>query len=185
MRGRIVPGTVRSGVRPTSSRAREALFSMLGQNLTDVSVLDACAGSGLLTFEAVSRGASVTTVERNRAVARQIETAAVQLGVKLDLRVDDARNVLSSGTWDVVILDPPYDDDPVEWVAAAAASVDDTLVMEHRSGAELPPAVGSLTMVRSRKYGESVITLYRRGEDAGVEEASVVGEDTGVIKDNG
>ncbi|MGB0640877.1 MAG: RsmD family RNA methyltransferase [Myxococcota bacterium] len=166
MRGRIVPGKVRDGVRPTSSRVREALFSMLGQNLESVSVLDACGGSGLLTFEAVSRGATVTTVERNRATARQIEQAASQLGVKLDLRVDDVRNVMSSGTWDVVLLDPPYDDDPVEWLAAASCAVGGTLVLEHRSGQELPTDVGPLELLRSRKHGDSVLTFYGRRADS-------------------
>jgi 16S rRNA (guanine966-N2)-methyltransferase len=167
MRGRVVPGKVRSGVRPTSSRVREALFSMLGQDLGETTVLDACGGSGLLTFEAVSRGAVVTTVERNRSTAHQIKTAAEQLGVKLDLRVDDARNVMSSGTWDVVILDPPYDDDPVDWVAAGACAVGTTLVIEHRSGHDLPLEVGPLGLMRSRKHGDSVLTFYGRRADPG------------------
>jgi 16S rRNA (guanine966-N2)-methyltransferase len=184
MRGRIVPGKVRDGVRPTSSRVREALFSMIGQTLEDTTVLDACSGSGLLTFEAVSRGATVTTVERNRSTAYQIKQAAEQLGVKLDLRIDDARNVMSSGTWGVVILDPPYDEDPVEWIAAAACAVEEILVMEHRSGQELPADVGPLALLRSRKHGESVLTLYRRRSDAGVQEVSVVGEDSGVVEDD-
>ena len=184
MRGRIVPGKVRDGVRPTSSRVREALFSMLGQNLDDTSVLDACGGSGLLTFEAMSRGATVTTVERNRATARQIGQAADQLGVVLDLRVDDVRNVMSSGTWDVVLLDPPYDDDPVDWLAAAAGAVGMTLVLEHRSGQELPTDVGPLELLRSRKHGDSVLTFYGRREESSLQEMPVVSEDLGVVEDD-
>ena len=124
LRGRVVPGKVRSGVRPTSSRVREALFSMVGQDLTGVTVLDAFGGSGLLSFEAYSRGATVTTVERHRATARQIQEAAQSLGANIDLRMDDARNVLSSGSWDVVLMDPPYKDDPIEWAAAAASATE-------------------------------------------------------------
>lgn len=167
MRGRVVPGSVRSGVRPTSSRVREALFSIVGQDLTNVRVLDAFGGSGLLSFEAYSRGATVTTVERHRATARQIQEAAQSLGAKLDLRTEDVRHVLSVGSWDVVLMDPPYADDPVEWAVAAATATDDILVIEHRTGAEMPNSIGRLQLDRSRRHGDSVLTIYRRGSDAG------------------
>lgn len=163
LRGRVLPGSVPKGVRPTSSRVREAMFSMVGQDLVGVSVLDGCGGSGLLTFEAVSRGASVTTVERNRGVARELAVRAKALGVTLDLRVDDCRNALLTGEWDVVILDPPYADDPVEWLSSAASSVKVLLVIEHAHGADMPDSVGALHLDRTRKYGDSVLTVYRRG----------------------
>jgi len=134
---------------------------MVGQNLEGVSVLDAFGGSGLLTFEAVSRGASVTTVERNRTAARQIQATADALDVQLDLRIDDVRNVLSSGEWEIVLMDPPYADDPVEWVAAGVLAATDVLVIEHRSGPTLPPSVGMFDLDRSRRHGESVLTIYR------------------------
>ena len=163
LRGRVVPGTVPKGVRPTSSRVREALFSMIGQDLEGATVLDGFAGSGLLTFEAVSRGATVTTVERNRGVVRQLRERAAALGVILDLRTGDARNTLSSGSWDIVILDPPYADDPVDWVSAGASATDSMLVIEHSAGAVMPATVGNLVLDRSRRYGDSTLTIYRRG----------------------
>ena len=72
---RVIAGRLRSrrlrappeGVRPTSDRVREALFSALG-DFTDARVLDLFAGSGALGIEAISRGASeVVFVERARA----------------------------------------------------------------------------------------------------------------------
>ena len=166
LRGRIVGGKVRSGVRPTSSRVREALFSMIGQNLEGVTVLDAFGGSGLLTFEAYSRGADVTTVERNRAAARGIQAAADGLGVKLDLRIDDVRNVIAAGEWDVVIMDPPYSEDAAEWVAAGVSAAAETVVIEHRAGPMLPDSVGDFEQDRSRRHGDSVLTIFRRRNDA-------------------
>ena len=157
-----MPGSVPRGVRPTSSRVREALFSIIGQDLDGVSVLDAFGGSGLLSFEACSRGADVTTVERNRAVARQLAGAASVLGVKLDLRVCDARKAMVSAEWDVVLLDPPYSDDPVEWAGAAAASVRSVLVVEHSSAFQMPAVIGLLELEKSRKYGDSTLSVYRR-----------------------
>ena len=162
LRGRVVGGKVRPGVRPTSSRVREALFSIVGQSLEGVTVLDAFGGSGLLSFEACSRGATVTTVERDRRAAREIKDTAETFGVSLDLRIDDVRNVVSVGEWDVVLMDPPYADDPVEWVSAGITAAKELLVIEHRAGAEMPMNVGSFIQDRSRQYGGSVLTVFRR-----------------------
>jgi len=54
-RGRKIK--VPRGVRPTSARLREALFSILGERVREAVVLDLFAGSGALGLEALSRGA--------------------------------------------------------------------------------------------------------------------------------
>lgn len=174
LRGRVLASKVAAGVRPTSSRVREALFSMVGQNLEGVSVLDGFGGSGLLTFEAVSRGAVVTTVERNRGVARVLQANADNLKVRLDLRIADVRSVLGAGTWKIVLLDPPYADDPVEWGAQASSAAEDMLVIEHKSGPEMPQRIGGLELERSRRYGDSVLSIYRRRSLPGLNEVDVV-----------
>ena len=162
LRGRVLSGKVRAGVRPTSARVREALFSIIGQNLDGVTVLDAFGGSGLLTFEAFSRGATVTTVERNRSAAVGIKQSAKELEVCLDLRIDDVRNVVTVGAWDVVIMDPPYAEDPIGWLTEGLRAAQETLVMEHRSGVCMPSVIGGFGLDRSRRYGDSALTLFRR-----------------------
>ena len=174
MRGRVLASKVKLGVRPTSSRVREAMFSILGQDLSGQAVLDGFGGSGLLSFEALSRGAQVTTVERHRGAAGGIKANAEHLGVTLDLRVGDLRNVLPTGQWDVVILDPPYAEDPIEWVAEASAATAHVLIIEHRSGVLMPETVGGLVCDRSRRYGNSSLTVYRRRPLASLDEADVV-----------
>ena len=174
LRGRTLPAKVQQGVRPTSSRVREALFSIIGHDLSGVCVLDAFGGSGLLGFEAISRGASVTTVERHRAAAQAIRSNASHLGVSIDLRIADVRSVLAAGDWDVILMDPPYGDDPVEWVAEASAAVGTLLVIEHRTGVLMPVTVGPLSLERSKRYGGTSLSAYRRGADAGLDESSVV-----------
>ena len=65
-------------VRPTSDRARETLFAVLG-DVSDLSVLDLFCGTGALAFEAISRGAdSAVLVDRAPALARR---NAEQLGI--------------------------------------------------------------------------------------------------------
>lgn len=184
LRGRVLPGRVPMGVRPTASRVREALFSMVGQDLRGWSVIDAFGGTGLLGFEAASRGAGpVLIVERRPATARQIASAAAALGLDaLSVRVGDAARVLPEGSWDLVLLDPPYADDAARWVRAAAASARRALVMEHRAGVALPPEVGALGLDRARSYGDSALSVYRPRTLAGLEEAPVIGEDLGVVE---
>ena len=151
------------GVRPTSSRVREALFSIVGQDLADVSVLDAFGGSGLLSFEAASRGAQVTTAERQRAAAQAIRENASYLGVTLDLRVTDVRGVFSSGSWDVVLMDPPYGDDP--WSNGSLRRHQPWSSSGHRASERGRHASrgGGLNLERSKRYGNTTLTVYGDG----------------------
>ena len=162
LRGRTVPLRVANGVRPTSARVREAMFSVIGQELAGMTVLDACGGSGLLGFEAASRGAHVTIIERRASVARAIAQTASVLGMDVDLRTQDARAVFGGGEWDVVLLDPPYSDDASEWALGAAASVGRVLVVEHRASFAMPPTVEGLVLDKPRRYGDSSLSVYWR-----------------------
>ena len=77
------------GLRPTPDAVRETLFNWLGQDLTGLACLDLFAGSGVLGFEAASRGAArVTLVERNaRAFAALGNNAIVLEGKPADGRL--------------------------------------------------------------------------------------------------
>ena len=161
LRGRILSGGVAAGVRPTSARVREALFSMVGQDLEGWRALDAFGGSGLLGFEACSRGAAVTIVEKRRGVARKIQQSADELGVDIAVRCADAKAVLGSGQWELVMLDPPYALDPVVWLEHAAGAALEVLVIEHDSRKTVPGVVGALVLDRQRRYGSTTLSLYR------------------------
>jgi len=162
-RGRVIPGRVPAGVRPTSSRVREALFSIVGQDLSGLRVLDAFGGTGLLGFEAWSRGAdAVTIVEKSRAVQQRIVAAARTLGAEVEVRLADAASVLKEGRWDLVLLDPPYVQDPFAWAERAERAVESTLVVEHASDAVLPERIDGLVQTRCRRYGDTSLTVFRR-----------------------
>lgn len=164
LRGRTLIGQVPPGVRPTAAKVREALFSMIGQDLEGNSLLDAFGGMGLFAFEAFSRGAApITIVERHRRTAEGIRAQAAHLGVPIDLRVDDARKILDSpgDPWDIVFLDPPYAEDPLPWAQRAAPRAAQLLIFEHRVDRELPTTLGPLQLDRTRLYGETAIRLYR------------------------
>ena len=58
-------------VRPTTGNIREAVFNILGQDLSGVDFIDLCSGTGAMGLEAASRGASdILFVERDRKVAQ-------------------------------------------------------------------------------------------------------------------
>ena len=71
-RSRLIQVADAPGLRPTPDRVRETLFNWLGQDLSGLSCLDLFAGSGILGFEAASRGADyVALVERARGPFRR------------------------------------------------------------------------------------------------------------------
>jgi 16S rRNA (guanine(966)-N(2))-methyltransferase RsmD len=112
-RSRIVTFPAEPGVRPTPDRVRETLFNWLGQDLAGRRCLDLFAGSGVLGFEALSRGASeVVMVERSRTAAAALRESAARLDARgFRLVVGDALHFLAApeeGRFDIVFVDPPY-----------------------------------------------------------------------------
>ena len=108
-----------AGTRPTSDRVREAIFSRI-DSLTGVvgkRVLDLYAGSGALGLEAASRGAERVDLVDNSDKAVTVITKNISLlasaveGCVLRAHRASATGFLesTSGTWDVVLVDPPYD----------------------------------------------------------------------------
>ncbi len=104
------------GLRPTPDRLRETLFNWLMADIYEARVLDACAGSGVLGFEALSRGASQTVfIEKNKQQYQQLIHSAKNLQLTQDkakIYCGQAEEILANLTnkqvFDVVFLDPPY-----------------------------------------------------------------------------
>ncbi|MEZ4330696.1 MAG: 16S rRNA (guanine(966)-N(2))-methyltransferase RsmD [Myxococcota bacterium] len=169
LRGRDLGG-VPEGVRPTTDRVRESLFSVLGPAIGQ-RVLDLCAGTGALGLEAYSRGAEeVVWVERSRGVARALRERLARLGLEdepgLRLLVADAgvaiRRLAGAGApFDLVFYDPPYAaEDRVETLRALFASglvaASGTVVVEGARRHPLP-AVAGARVVDERRYGDTVL----------------------------
>ncbi|NYR09055.1 16S rRNA (guanine(966)-N(2))-methyltransferase RsmD [Psychrobacter sp. BI730] len=117
---RIVSFIDADGLRPTPDRLRETLFNWLLADIHDAHVLDSCAGSGVLGFEALSRGATHTTfIEINPAQSNMLRQSAEQLRLDADtyqIINGTAEQVLMqshlvSRPFDIVFIDPPYAED--------------------------------------------------------------------------
>jgi 16S rRNA (guanine966-N2)-methyltransferase len=151
--------------RPTSSRVREALFSILGQDLAGKTVLDPFAGSGLLSFEALSRGAdSAVLIDSDHMAVGSIKRSAADLGVdeKVSVKRGVVPKALPSGVqFSLVFLDPPYSAAVLPIIESLVPLVSDQLVLEF--GAQ-GPEVSGLSLEKSKSYGGTVLTFYRRKE---------------------
>jgi len=150
-----------STTRPTSDRAREGLFSSLG-DLAGASVLDLFAGSGAVGLEALSRGAAwVTLVDSDPRAVASIRTNIATLGLAgAQVVAAPVLRHLTGGVaepYDVVFLDPPYAD-PVDVVLAAVLPwARGTVVVERASRDPAPAWPDGLRPMRSRRYGEGTL----------------------------
>ena len=175
LRGRRLAAPPGSGTRPTSDRVREATFNALVSmgEVEGAVVLDAFAGSGALGIEALSRGAErCTFVERDREALQVLRAnlETCRLGPdRATVVAGDAH--LSTGSFDLVLLDPPYRFDG--WNALLGGLDAEVAVCE--SGAPLPPTDG-WSVVREKAYGATVVTILRRISDL---DATVTEEDQG------
>jgi 16S rRNA (guanine966-N2)-methyltransferase len=153
--------------RPTSDRAREATFNALGSLgvIEDATVLDLFAGSGAMGIEALSRDAAHATFVDNDDRARQAIRANLEktkLGDRATVVAADAFTYLSTvaGRFDLAVLDPPYPFD--RWGEVLAVLPVEVAVLE--SDRPIEPGAG-WTVVRSRRYGTTVVTICRRRSD--------------------
>jgi 16S rRNA (guanine(966)-N(2))-methyltransferase RsmD len=102
------------GLRPTPDRVRETLFNWLGQDLTGWRCIDAFAGTGVLGFEAASRGAAqVVLVESDAALVVQLQKTKDQLSATMvQLQRGDGVVAIRQAvpaSCDLIFLDPPFD----------------------------------------------------------------------------
>jgi 16S rRNA (guanine966-N2)-methyltransferase len=164
-KGRRLRAPTWDGLRPTSDKLRETLFNVLAPRIDGARVLDGYAGTGAVGIEALSRGAShVTFVDRDHRaralIAENIARCGIPGGCAI-IRPSFDR----LGTFDIVLLDPPYDlrPDEVLTMAAPLVSVDTgLLVLEHARRQPAPETSTPLVRIRHISSGDSALTMYER-----------------------
>ena len=177
LKGRRLQTPKGESVRPTSSRVRESIFSILSQRLEGLSVLDVCAGAGTLGIEAASRGArQVVFVERDARTARLLgenvrllEGVAEHRVIKRPASQALAALAAAGERFDLVFADPPYAQAAriVAEIGGATSTLlaeGGTFIVEAASKASLPEELGSLRVLDRRSYGSTSVTMYGREE---------------------
>jgi 16S rRNA (guanine966-N2)-methyltransferase len=164
LKGRRLTAPAGRDVRPTSDRAREALFSMLG-DVSGLDVLDLYAGTGALAIEALSRGAASATLVDTEPGAARANVAALGLGDRADVVSADALSFLrgAGASFDLILCDPPY-----RLAARLGPELDPLMRARLRPGGSIvvesaarDPLDLGLEPWRERRYGEAVLRIYR------------------------
>lgn len=165
-------------IRPTSDKAKEALFSILTNEIYGARVLDLFAGTGSLGIEALSRGAeycafadasrkSLSLVKENLEHCKVEEKTKVMAGdykkvlKNLGDRVADGL----AEPFDIILLDPPYNkgllDDAFRLIAEGGLLAEGgTIVAEHRKEEILADSIHGFSKYKERRYGVVMLSIY-------------------------
>jgi 16S rRNA (guanine966-N2)-methyltransferase len=166
-------GPVPGGTRPLSDRAREGLFSSLGEAVPGAAVLDLFAGTGAVGIEALSRGADrAVFVDSSPAAVRAVRDnlERTKLTERAEVLLAKASRALRSdlGTFDLVVLDPPYAVQEPELesllddlVARAAVAAGGLVVLTREIKSSIPVIPVDWRSDRRLSYGDAVILVYR------------------------
>lgn len=162
-------------VRPLTDQAKEALFNILGERVPDSYFLDLFAGTGSVGIEALSRGARLAIfVELDRKVVSTIRENLAACGLDdsaeiYSLDVLRAIKLLNSNKcrFDIVFLGAPYDSPALEKALEMIAQSniikeDGVVVAEHRAKHAIAPSYGDFFDVRDARYGDTVLSFYKR-----------------------
>ncbi len=178
MKLRIIAGELRGQrfdaptgftTHPMGDRIRTALFNKLG-DISGKRVLDPFAGSGAISFEAISRGAfRAIAIERDRKAQLVIERNITELKlaekvklIKANCRAWSENN--PDKLYDIVICDPPYDDIKLSTITMLATHLQPNgLMVLSQPGRETAPSVSGVVVVDKSSYGDAALIFYRKG----------------------
>ena len=160
--------------RPTSDRVKEALFSIIQFDVPGAKVLDLFGGTGQLGIEALSRGAkSAVFVDSRDDACRLIRENLKKTNFAEQATVvkSDYLHYLQkcSDCFDIILLDPPYAELFLEKSIKLIAEIDilqsgGIIIAERPTGKALPWEFAGFTKSRDYKYGNTLLTIYRKNE---------------------
>ena len=182
---RITGGTVRGqrlakvrwpDIRPTADMVRGSIFNIVGQNLSDLLVLDLFAGSGSLGIESLSRGAKRSVfVDNSRRALAIVDKNIAMCGFKensIVIKADLPKGLTQLKNYgyeqfDLIFMDPPYESGYLEPTMVKVTeenllNQDGVIVVERstRSTDFLPSRIQGLWLKQTKTYGSTVIGFY-------------------------
>ena len=163
--------------RPTTDKVKESLFNIIGPYFSGGVVLDLFAGSGGLGLEALSRGAEhAIFIEKDPKSLEALRSNIAKCRYEhvTEVYKNDATRAIKTVVqrpqpFTFIFVDPPYAqvsyyDLVQELVEADMVTDNGVIVCEHDKSLTLPAAYGEFTCQRVEKYGDSMISIYEKGE---------------------
>lgn len=166
-KGRKVVAPDENITRPTLSKAREAIFSVLFSliDFDGKSFLDMFAGSGIMGLEAISRGFDrVLAVEKSPKIAKVLKDNYKSLGLQADIVIADSLKLKSDKKFDVIYIDPPYMSGIYENVLEKIKNddllkPDGIVVLEHVTDIDWQKF--GFELIKQKSYSKKLITFLQ------------------------
>jgi|SRR6188472_3227173 16S rRNA (guanine(966)-N(2))-methyltransferase RsmD len=173
-KGRRLIAPKGGAIRPTADRIKESLFNILPRDFSGMKILELFAGTGNISIEALSRGAEsallVDASERSARIIRE-NLRRLELTDRAQMWVMPVRRALNAvgrqgQKFDVIFLDPPYDQKLVGRSLELIASVDPVyptgvVVAEHSVRETLKSSYRFLSLNDQRRYGDTLLSFFR------------------------
>jgi 16S rRNA (guanine966-N2)-methyltransferase len=174
------------GIRPTSDRLKEALFSILESkkyniNINNSSVIDICSGTGALGIEALSRGAKeVCFIDKDIKSIRIIQKNTSKLNInhedKIFIKIikDEVTKALQKidSIYDIVLIDPPYNTNIINETLQDLKNYNliktHSYIFAESSNAEIFDFNG-YELLDTKKYGKSKLTILKLINSSSIE----------------
>lgn len=171
-RGRRLTTPVGLDTRPTSDMTKEAVFSILQNEVENSDMLDLFAGSGQMGIEALSRGAkSATFIDSDQKAIAAVKENLKACGLmdRSKVAMMDSLSYIknTNSKFDIVFLDPPYNQKLIDAVLPYVANCmkeGGVILCETEKQEVLPTEAGNYFMAKEYRYGKAKITMYRRKE---------------------
>lgn len=156
-----------ANIKPTLSKIRQAVFNSLGSLGEFESFCDVFSGSGIMAFEAASRGFSVTAIELDKKSARVIKENIKKIGSNIDFINYDAIKFLAKTdkVFDVFYLDPPYMSDLYNKALSVInnrnlLATNGVIILEKPVSVEVDTT--GFELVKEKTYADKVICYYKK-----------------------
>ncbi len=169
-KGRRITAPKNLPIRPTTDRAKEALFNILNndRHFPELKVLDLFTGSGSISYEFASRGTKdIQAVDQNYPVIKFIKQTAQEFDFPIKAIKKNALKFLENTpeTYDIIFADPPYEM-PKEWQSKLIDTVFDRnllkenglMILEHKEQINFDKHPH---FDKSKKYGQSVFSFFK------------------------
>ncbi|MBR2321104.1 MAG: 16S rRNA (guanine(966)-N(2))-methyltransferase RsmD [Clostridia bacterium] len=173
-RSRVLAEFAGENVRPTSDRAREALFNILALKIYGARVLDLFAGSGALGIESLSRGAKEVVFndfskDSIAIVKKNLTTLKIPVGgVEAKVVQGDYLACLEQvrGQFDLIFIDPPYRMEYGEKALKKIAEkglLSESGIAVYERDIPFEGEIEGLEKYDERKYGKAYLSFFKRG----------------------